>query len=209
MVDSREGVVALAQIGAVEAHTWLSRVDDLTRPDQMVFDLDPGPGVTWLQLRAATLSIADQLEGLGFPPYLKFTGGKGFHVVVPVSPGWEFPRVRALARCFAERVADSYPDTFTSKMAKNVRGGRVFIDYLRNSEGASAVAPYSTRNRPGPSCAVPLDWDELTETLVTSDFTPATVSARVAAHIDPWSDFFDNSVDTHVLSAAEEALACR
>lgn len=207
MVDSGEGLVALAQIGAVEVHAWLSRADALSCPDQIVFDLDPGPGVTGTQLRSATLLIADRCDHLGFTPYLKSTGGKGFHVVIPVDPVWEFSRVHALARHFAEGIAEEHPDRFTSKMAKSAREGRVFIDYLRNSQGASAVAPYSTRNRPGPSCAVPLDWDELTETLVTSDFTPAVVSARVAAHSDPWHDFFDNAAGEDVLRAAEHATA--
>lgn len=207
MIDSKEGIVALAQIGVVEVHAWLSNADDLTRPDQIVFDLDPGPGVAWSQLRSATLLIAEECRTLGLTPYLKSTGGKGLHVVVPIEPVWDFSRIRALARLFAEHIAGMHPDGFTSKMAKSERDGRVFIDYLRNSEGASAVAPYSTRNHPGPTCAVPLGWDELTDTLVTSDFTPSAVSARVAAHIDPWSDFFDNPVGTRVLHAAEETLA--
>lgn len=207
MVDSREGIVAFAQVGVVEVHPWLSRADELTRPDQIVFDLDPGHGVTWSQLRSATLLIAEKSDDLGFTPYLKSTGGKGLHVVIPVDPAWEFSRVHALARRFAERVAGEHPDRFTSKMAKNAREGRVFIDYLRNSQGASAVAPYSTRNRPGPPCAVPLDWSELTETLVTDDFTPAVVLARVAVHNDPWKGFFGNAANASVLDAAEKTLA--
>lgn len=209
MIDSREGIVALAQIGVVEVHAWLSRADLVTCPDQMVFDLDPGPGVTRSQLRSATLLVAEECSKLGFTPYLKSTGGKGFHVVVPVEPLWDFSRVHALTRLFAESIAGRLPERFTSKMAKNARGGRVFIDYLRNSEGASAVAPYSTRNRPGPPCAVPLDWSELTDTLVTADFTPAVVAARVAARLDPWAGFFDTAAGEETLHAAEEALASR
>ena len=205
-VDSAEGLVALAQMGALEIHTWLSRIEAPTRPDRIVFDLDPGPGVEWEQLCDAARVVGDMCTELGFVPFLKSTGSKGLHVVLPVEPVWEFVRVRALAKAIAGRIATASPDSFTGKMSKDVRGGRVFIDYLRNSEGASAVAPYSTRNRPGPSCSVPMAWDELVPSFDIAAFTPERVLERVAKSPDPWADIDRHSAGTRVLQAAEKAV---
>jgi len=206
-VDSAEGLVALAQMGAVEVHTWLSRIDAPTRPDRMAFDLDPGEGVGWPQIRATALLVAEECRSLGFEPFLKSTGSKGLHVVLPIEPVWEFSRVRALAKAMAERIASRHPDTLTTLMAKAKRPGKTFFDYLRNAEGASAVAPYSTRNRPGPSCAVPLDWDELTDDLDILSFTPATVVKRMKARPDPWVSISEHAAGSRVLRAAEKDVA--
>ncbi|NTW28930.1 MAG: DNA ligase D [Coriobacteriia bacterium] len=205
-VDTAEGLIALAQMGAVEVHAWLSRADAPARPDLLVFDLDPGPDLTRPQIRAVALLVRDECASLGFTPYLKSTGGKGLHVVMPIEPVWDFTRVRVLTKALAERLAALHPNTITSRMAKDLRGGRVFLDYLRNAEGASAVAPYSTRNRPGPTCSVPLAWDELTDELDTGLFTPARVLARVAAGTDPWRTIAENPASERVLRAAEKAL---
>ena len=155
-VDSAEGLVALAQMGAVEVHTWLSRIDAPTRPDRIVFDLDPGEDVGWPQIRMTALLVAEECRTLGFEAFLKSTGSKGLHVVLPIEPVWEFTRIRALAKALADRIASRHPDALTTLMAKSQRGGRVFFDYLRNAEGASAVAAYSTRKLTGPPCALPL-----------------------------------------------------
>jgi len=206
VVDSAEGLVALAQMGVVEVHTWLSRTDAPTRPDQLVFDLDPGPGVSGRELQDGARRVAEECAALGFVPFLKATGGKGLHVVLPIEPVWEFPRVHALARLLAERVSSVQPSAFTTKMAKDARGGRIFIDYLRNSEGASVIAPYSTRNRPGPTCSVPLAWEELDEGFDARGFTPDRVLARISAGTDPWAAIEDGAVGVRVLRHAESAL---
>ena len=184
-VDSAQGLVALAQMGAVEVHSWLSRVDAPTRPDRMVFDLDPGEDVGWPQIRATALLVAEECRALGFQPFLKSTGSKGLHVVLPIEPIWEFARVRALSKALADRIASHHPEALTTTMAKRERVGRVYFDYLRNAEGASAVAAYSTRNLTGPPCAVPLDWDELTDDLDIRSFTPARVVERAAQRHRP------------------------
>jgi len=202
-VDSPEGLVALAQMGALEIHTWLSRIDAPTRPDSIVFDLDPGPDVTWPQICSAAGLVREECEALGFVPFLKSTGSKGLHVVLPIEPVWEFVRIRALAKSIVDRIVSDHPDTLTGKMAKNVRGGRIFLDYLRNSEGASAVAPYSTRNLSGPSCSVPLAWNELTDELDIRGFTTARVLERVAASPDPWADIAHSAVGIRTLKSAE------
>jgi bifunctional non-homologous end joining protein LigD len=120
---------------------------------------------------------------------------------------WEFVRVRALAKAIVDRIVSDHPDTLVGKMAKDLRSGRIFLDYLRNAEGASAVAPYSTRNLSGPSCAVPLEWDELTDALDIRAFSPEAVVARLAAGVEPWASLGERAAGSRVLSAAEKTLA--
>jgi bifunctional non-homologous end joining protein LigD len=205
VIDSAEGLVALAQMGVLEIHTWLSHVDAPPRPDLIVFDLDPGPDVLWPQIRASALTVAEKCSALGFEPFLKSTGGRGLHVVLPIEPVWDFVRVRALAKSIVDDIVANSSDTFTNKMAKDARIGRIFLDYLRNAEGASAVAPYSTRNRPGPTCAVPLGWEELTEELDITALTPDSALARARDGMDPWARISHSAVGVAVLQAAENA----
>lgn len=207
-VDDVRGLVALAQMGVAEIHTWLSRTGAPSTPDRIVFDLDPGPGVSWNDIVAAARLLRDEAAALGFSPFVKSTGGKGLHIVLPVEPVWEFAAVHELARRFAVRVCSLDPDRLTPKMAKTHRDGRIFVDYVRNSEGASVVAPYSTRFSAGPSVAVPLTWEELDDTtLDTRAFTPARVLERLAAGMDPWRGIDDVSAGPGVLEAAKTALA--
>jgi bifunctional non-homologous end joining protein LigD len=206
-VDSAEGLIALAQMGVGEIHTWLSRVDEPRRPDRICFDLDPGPSVTWPQICSAARLVAEAVDALGFTAYVKSTGSKGLHVVLPIEPVWEFERVRALSKAVVDQLVARHPEALVGKMAKDAREGRIFFDYLRNAEGASAVAPYSTRMKPGPSCAVPLAWDELTDDLDIHAFTPPRVIERVASGIDPWRSLAENPAGVRVLKSAESALA--
>ncbi len=207
VVEDAAGLVALAQMGVAEIHTWLSRTDAPTRPDRIVFDLDPGPGVEWPAIVSAAHVVARECSALGFTPFVKSTGSKGLHVVMPIEPVWEFERIRALARLIAEKTAALDPDALTSKMSKALRPGRIFIDYVRNSEGASAVAPYSTRYLEGPPVAVPLAWDELDAANdVRRLFTPARVLERVASGTDPWAEMPDTAAGSRVLKAAEAEL---
>jgi len=206
-VSDAEGLVALAQMGVAEIHTWLSRTDAPLRPDRIVFDLDPGPDVDWAAIASAAHIVREECASLGFTPHLKSTGSKGLHVVLPIEPVWEFERIRAFAHSVAERVAARHPDRLTPKMAKNVRQGRIFLDYVRNSEGASAVAPYSARYLAGPPIAVPLAWEELDDaSLDIRAFTPARVLERAAAGVDPWAGLADAAAGVRVLKSAEETL---
>jgi bifunctional non-homologous end joining protein LigD len=205
-VDSAEGLITLAQMGVGEIHTWMSRTDGPTRPDRICFDLDPGPGVEWPHVRSAALLVREECTALGLTAFLKSTGSKGLHIVVPIEPVWEFERVRALAKALVDRLVALDPDSLVGKMAKNVRGGHIFIDYLRNAEGASAVAAYSTRMRLGPPCAIPLAWDELTDALDISEFTPQRVLERLAADVNPWRDIGGTATGAHVLRSAEASL---
>ncbi|MDZ4169631.1 MAG: DNA ligase D [Coriobacteriia bacterium] len=208
VVRDAAGLVSLAQMGVAEVHTWLSSVDTPSRPDIIVLDLDPGPGVTWPAIADAARLFREHAAALGFEPHVKSTGSKGLHIVLPIEPVWEFVRIRAFARAFAERVCALDPDRLTPKMAKNRRDGRIFVDYLRNSEGASVVAPYSTRFLAGPSVAVPLAWEELDEpALDIRAFTPEVVLARMEEGIDPWRGLRDAAVGARVLKAAEAELS--
>jgi bifunctional non-homologous end joining protein LigD len=202
-IDSAEGLVALAQMGAGEVHTWMSRTDAPARPDRICIDLDPGPDVTWPQIRAAALLVREECSSAGLSAYVKSTGSKGLHVVVPIEPVWEFERVRAFAKGLVDRIVARHPESLTGKMAKDMRAGRVFLDYLRNAEGASAVAPYSTRMLPGPPCALPLEWDELAGDLDIRAITPGRALDRAASGVDPWSDLGAAGAGVAVLRAAE------
>ena len=205
-VDSVEGLIALAQMGVGEIHAWMSHIRTPARPDRICFDLDPGPNVLWPQIRAAALVVRDECSAMGLATYLKSTGSKGLHVVVPIEPAFEFGRIRALAKSIVDRLVSRHPDALVGKMAKEARVGRVFFDYLRNAEGASAIAPYSTRVRQGPPCSIPLDWGELTDTFDVRSFTPDRVLTRVAEGIDPWHDIDAAAASATTLEAAEASL---
>jgi len=204
-VDSAAGLVSLAQMGVLEIHTWLSLTDMPTRPDRIIFDLDPGPGLTWAQICEGARIVREEFSALGLPSYVKSTGSKGLHVMVPLEPIWEFGRIRGLCKAIVDGIVARHPQLFVGKAAKDIRNERIFLDYLRNAEGASAVAPYSTRNLSGPSCAVPLTWDELTDDFDLRAMTPARVLERIAAGIDPWKHLADDTVSEKVLIAAETA----
>ena len=189
-VRSAADLVALAQAGTLELHPWGSRVDDLERPDMLIFDLDPAPETPWpATLRAAT-SLRERLQKMGLESFVRTTGGKGLHVVVPLKPklGWE--EVKAFARAVAEQHARDDPKHLTTQLAKAKRQGRIFVDYLRNGRGATAIASYSTRAWEGAPVAVPLRWDELRPALKSNHYTIESVSRRLTTlRADPWEDF--------------------
>ncbi|ATI41803.1 DNA ligase D [Pacificitalea manganoxidans] len=160
-VTDAAGLVGAAQMGALELHIWGSRRDRLDRPDRMVFDLDPDPGLGFADVTAAASDLRDRLEALGLPSWPLLSGGKGVHVVVPLRrvAGWD--TVKLYARIFATLLASEEPDRFVATMSKAKRKGRIFIDWLRNERGATAIAPYSLRARAGAPVAVPVRWDDL------------------------------------------------
>jgi len=206
-VDSPEGLVELAQRGVNEIHMWCSRADAPQRPDRIVFDLDPGPDVDWKALKRGATIVRDDLQELGFEPFVKTTGGKGLHVVVAIEPVWEFERIKPFTKALVDRLSVRHPDLLVAKMSKKLRVGRIYLDYLRNFAGSSAVAPYSTRNRPGPTVAVPVTWDELTAKRTFPVFSPTDAVRRIEAGTDPWADLAGSAVGARVLKAAESTLA--
>ncbi|EMG36295.1 ATP-dependent DNA ligase LigD polymerase module,ATP-dependent DNA ligase LigD phosphoesterase module [Desulfocurvibacter africanus PCS] len=190
-VSDLDGLLALVQLGVLEIHCWGARNEDLERPDRLVFDLDPGEDVEPASVTAAVLELREFLEGLGLTGFAKATGGKGFHIVLPLQrkPGWQ--ELREFARAVAEELAVRKPGEFVSVAGKARRSGRIYIDWLRNARGASSIAPYSTRARPGAPVAVPLTWEELTAGFEPNSFDVQAVRSRVASlQADPWEGFF-------------------
>ena len=189
-VHTAADLIALVQAGTLELHVWGSREPDLERPDQLVFDLDPGPGVAWSAVIDAARGLRQRLDALGLAGFVRTTGGKGLHLVVPIEPSCDWPTAKGFARAVAAAHAADDPRRFTVNMAKSRRRGRIFIDYLRNGRGATAIASWSTRARPGATVAVPLHWDELGPVLTSDRFDVNNVRGRLAALADdPWDGF--------------------
>jgi bifunctional non-homologous end joining protein LigD len=188
MVEDLAGLVGLVQIGVLELHPWGSRADDLAHPDRLIIDLDPAPDVPFSAVVTAALGVRERLSASGLPSFAKTTGGKGLHVTVPLTPGAGWAKVKAFAKELADSMAAEAPERFTAKAAKTGRKGRIFLDYLRNEQGATAVAAYSPRAREGAAVATPLAWEELTPRLDPQAFTVRTVPERVKGE-DPWAGF--------------------
>jgi bifunctional non-homologous end joining protein LigD len=191
IVDDRTGLVGLAQIGVLEIHPWGSTEVDLDRPDRLVFDLDPAVDVPWRTVADAAKELRARLDVFGLRAFLKSTGGKGLHLVVPVVPDATWEQAKAFAHWVVASLAAEEPATYLIQASKKARAGRIYLDYLRNARGATAIAPYSPRARSGATVGVPLAWPALENKKAPvapsiTDF-PAWLNDRVA---DPWMDFF-------------------
>jgi bifunctional non-homologous end joining protein LigD len=190
-LDSPAGLTSLVQAGVVEIHPWGSRSDSLDRPDRLIFDLDPGEDVPWSTVIAAAGEVRNRLKSQGLKSFVKTSGGKGLHIVVPVEPSAGWAEAKSFTASVAEAMAASQPDRYIATLSKRARRGRIFIDYLRNDRGATAVAAYSTRSLPQASVSTPLEWEELSEGLRSDHFTVGNVRHRLAfLKRDPWHDFF-------------------
>jgi bifunctional non-homologous end joining protein LigD len=187
-VDDTEGLVSLVQMGTIEIHAWNARVADVKRPDRLVFDLDPAADIEWNAVKSAARDMRTALKKLGLVAFLKTTGGKGLHIVVPFTPGPGWAEAKSFARSFCDGFAQAEPDRFTINSRKDVRGGRIFLDYLRNDETASAVAAYSVRARPGAPVSMPIDWKALTDLERGDAFRMEDALKR---RKDPWADMAD------------------
>jgi bifunctional non-homologous end joining protein LigD len=160
-IENVEGILTCVQMGTIEFHGWGSRIEDVEKADRLVFDLDPDEGLGFEPVKAAALEFRALLKRLGLETFPMVTGGKGVHVIAPLTPKAEWPAVKDFALRFAQAAAADQPNRFTAELSKARRKGRIFIDYLRNQRGATAVMPYGVRARPGAPVAVPLTWDEL------------------------------------------------
>jgi bifunctional non-homologous end joining protein LigD len=190
-IDNPKGLIALVQLGVVEFHTPGVRADNLTKPDRFVLDLDPDPSVEWPAVVEAARAIRDLLQELGLRSFVKTTGGKGLHVVVPVKRTLAVEAVRDFTHAIAALFESAAPARFTTNVAKSKRPGRILIDYLRNAPGATAVEAYAVRAREGAPVALPVSWEELDD--IRGDrFTVRTTKDRLAkSQADPWEDYFE------------------
>jgi bifunctional non-homologous end joining protein LigD len=188
-VRDAKGLVALVQMGVLEIHPWGALNDKPERPDRMVFDLDPGEGLTFADVVAAAREVRATLDSMKLTSFLKTTGGKGLHLVVPIARRYDWQEVKGFAKRAAEKLSKQKPERYLIRMSKAERRGRILIDYLRNDPTSTAVAPYSTRSREGAPVATPLAWEELSETLDPMSFNVRTVPERLKRlRADPWND---------------------
>jgi bifunctional non-homologous end joining protein LigD len=189
-VNSLAGLVALVQMGVLELHIWGAHRDRVERPDYAVFDLDPDEGLAWSRVVEGARLMRDLLAELGLRSFLKTTGGKGLHVVLPLARRHGWDEVKSFTKAVAEMVAAADPARYTSHMPKAQRKGRIYIDYLRNQRGATSIAAYSTRSRPGAPVSAPLAWDELDSEAGANTFTVENLPQRLdRLAADPWAGF--------------------
>jgi bifunctional non-homologous end joining protein LigD len=205
--DSANSIIELVQYNAIEFHPWGAHIDDPDHADRIVFDLDPGPDVPWTRVKSAARLLHRLLEQLGLASFLRTTGGKGLHVVVPLKPAAPWDEVKSFAQGFAQALEAMHPLEFVSVSSKARRAGRIYVDYLRNGRGATAVASYSLRGRPGAPVAMPLRWSELSRLRSASQFHLHSALARLQRQrADPWE-----GIDTlrQNLGAVMKALAAK
>jgi len=204
-IDDEEGLFGLAQIGTLEIHDWGVSLDHIDRPDRIVLDLDPDEELPLATLKAAAIEVREFLEDLGLESFLKATGGKGFHLVAPLTPRLGWSEVKSFAKGVADALVAARPDRYTANPLKRTRVGKVFVDYLRNQRGGSAIVNYSTRAKEGAPVACPLRWDELKGLKAAAPYTVKTLPARLKAlKGDPWEGFF--STRQSITAKAKKAL---
>jgi bifunctional non-homologous end joining protein LigD len=204
-IDDEEGLFGLIQISTLEIHDWGVSLAHVNEPDRLVFDLDPDEELDLGTLKAAAVEVREFLEDLGFKSFLKSTGGKGLHLVAPLAPklGWDV--VKAFAKAIADALVSARPDRYTANPLKKTREGKIFVDYLRNQRGGSAIVNYSTRAKKGAPVACPLRWDELKGLRAASPYTVKTLRARLKSmKRDPWEGF--SSTRQSITAKARKAL---
>jgi bifunctional non-homologous end joining protein LigD len=160
-ITDERGLVAAAQMGVLELHIWCCHTDEVEKPDRLVFDFDPDEGLDFVHVREAAKTMRGMLEEVGLQSFPMVTGGKGVHVVVPLRRGHSWDAHREFAEALARVMAEHDPERFIATMSKAKRRGKIFVDYLRNQRGATAIAPFSTRARKGAPVAVPVSWERL------------------------------------------------
>jgi bifunctional non-homologous end joining protein LigD len=190
VVDDLSGLIALAQRNIIEFHTWNSTADGVERPDRVVFDLDPGPDVAWKETIAAARLVRSSLQAIGLESWVKTTGGKGLHIVVPIVPRHDWSECLAFAKTVAGEIVEHDPRRFTLKFSKQNRSSRILIDYLRNNRTNTSIAAYSARARATAAVSTPVEWDELTPRVKPERWTLRTVPKFLARRTDPWSGYF-------------------
>ena len=205
-IASPEGLLSAAQMNVIEFHTWNGVKRRIGMPDRMTFDIDPGEGVTWAQIQEAAQLVRTMLDELGLPCFLKTSGGKGLHLVVPLKQQFDWDTVKDFSQAVVQHLARTLPDRFVAKSGARNRVGRIFIDYLRNGYGATTVCAWSARARPGLGISVPVRWDELPSLKGGAHWSVATVHQRLDAGNAPWQEYDASRV---ALAAAMKKLGFR
>lgn len=186
-IDGLDGLIALVQAGVLEIHTRGTTINDRERADRLVFDLDPGPGTDWKDVVAAAREVHERLAALKLKSFLKTSGGKGLHVVLPIKPT-QWDAAKDFSHTIAASMAADSPDQYVATATKSRRSKRIFVDYLRNSREATAVAPYSTRARAGAPVSAPIDWSELGSLKAANQYTVQNLMQRLSRlRTDPWA----------------------
>jgi bifunctional non-homologous end joining protein LigD len=207
-VTEPKGYLALAQFGAIEFHLWGCHVDEPEDPDRLVIDLDPDEALPWARVCDGAEILREKLEGMGMRPFLRTTGGKGLHVVMALASGHDWPLVKGFAMAFAQSMAGAAPGLFTAVSSKERRRGKIYLDYLRNARGASAVASYSLRARPGFPVATPIEWEELRGLSGGAAFDRLSVVKRLERLArDPWDEL--NSSQSKITVPMQRAVGMR
>jgi bifunctional non-homologous end joining protein LigD len=188
-VSTEQGLLSAAQWNVVELHTQNASASSYEKPNRMVFDLDPGKNVTWTQVREAAQLMRAFLDHLGLPAFLKTSGGKGLHVVVPIKPGYGWDDVKAFSQAIVAHMAQNIPERFVLKSGPSNRVGKIFIDYLRNGRGATTACAWSARARPGLGISVPVAWEELDKLTGGDHWTVGTVHTRLDVGNTPWDGY--------------------
>jgi bifunctional non-homologous end joining protein LigD len=204
-IDNEKGLFGLIQIATLEIHDWGVSLAHIDKPDRIVFDLDPDEDLPLAMLKAATIEVRDFLADLGFKSFLKSTGGKGLHLVAPLTPKLGWDEVKPFTKAIADALVAARPDRYTANPLKRTREGKIFVDYLRNQRGGSAIVNYSTRAKEGAPVACPLRWDELKGLKAAAPYTVKTLPARLKAlKSDPWKGF--SSTRQSITAKARKAL---
>jgi bifunctional non-homologous end joining protein LigD len=187
-VDDLASLIAGTQMNVLEWHIWGSHFDAIERPDRLVFDIDPDENLDFSAITSAAIDIRDRLDDMGFISFPMVSGGKGIHVVVPLKPQAEWPEAKAFCKNFAQTMANEEPERFTANLSKAKRKGRLFIDYLRNERGSTAISPWSVRSREGAPVAVPVEWDEVPKLKSAKQFSLAAAMERAKGRV--WPGYF-------------------
>lgn len=189
-LKNESGLLSLVQIGVLEIHIWGSHIATVEKPDMITFDLDPAPDVEWKRVIKAANVVREHLQSINLTSFVKTTGGKGLHIVVPIQPKKMWDDVKEFSHSFVDSLVEMYPNDYVGVMTKAKRTGKIYIDFLRNQRGATAVAPYSTRAKENAAVSMPIEWEKLS-TKIKPDYFTVTNAINHLKKIkkDPWEEF--------------------